>query len=94
MMMTSNHNKQVIVVWLALVALTLIMWGMGLEHDRSRGASADIIMAVVLAIAFAKTLAIGSIFMELRTAPLPLRLVFGAWAIGVGAIVITLYLWL
>jgi caa(3)-type oxidase subunit IV len=92
--MTSNARKQIVFVWGVLVALTIAMWGIGVEHYRSVHPGGDSAMAVVLAIAFAKTLAVGSVFMELRTAPTPLRLVFAVWAIGVGSIITGLYLWL
>jgi hypothetical protein len=51
-------------------------------------------MAAILAVAFAKTQLVGSFFMELRTAPLPLRLAFSAWVVGVGGIIVAMYLWL
>jgi hypothetical protein len=85
-------RRRVVLVWLVLVVLTFVSWGLGVEH--SRGIGPDIAMAAVLAVAFAKTQLVGSFFMELRTAPWPLRLAFSAWVVGVGAAIVAMYLWL
>ena len=92
--MLANRRKQVVLVWLALVLVTFVSWGVGLEHGVSRGTGPDIAMAAILAVAFFKTQLVGSFFMELRTAPLPLRLAFSAWVVGVGVLIVAMYLWL
>lgn len=94
MTMVTTHKKQVVLVWLLLVLLTFALWGFGLEHGSSRSTAPDIAMAIVLAVAFAKTQLVGSVFMELRTAPVALRLAFSAWVFGVGAVIVAMYLWL
>jgi hypothetical protein len=90
--MLANLRKPVVLVWLALVLATFVLWGVALEHGASRVASPDVAMATILAVAFAKTQLVGSFFMELRTAPWPLRLAFSAWVVGVGVIIVAMYL--
>ena len=90
--MRSNLKNPVVLVWLVLVVLTFIFWILGVEHGFSHAAGPSLGMAAVLAIAFLKTQLVGSFFMELRTAPRPLRLAFSGWVIGVGIIVIAMYL--
>jgi hypothetical protein len=87
-------RKPVVLVWLALVLVTFVSWGVGFEHGVSRRTGPDIEMAAILAVAFLKTQLVGSFFMELRTAPLPLRLAFSAWVVGVGTLIVAMYLWL
>jgi hypothetical protein len=90
--MLTNLKNPTVQVWLALVVATLISWSIGMEHGFARGTGPNLGMAVVLAIAFLKARFIGSFFMELRKAPLPLRLAFTGWVVGVGATVIGMYL--
>jgi hypothetical protein len=92
--MLANRRNQVVLVWLALVLVSFISWGVGLEHGVARGAGPDFAMAAVLAVAFAKTQLVGTYFMELRMAPWPLRLVFSAWVVAVGGAIVAMYLWL
>ena len=94
MTMMANHKNQVVLVWLVLVLLIFVSWGFGLEHGVSRNTGASVAMAAVLAVAFAKTQMVGSVFMELRTAPVPLRVAFSAWVLGVGGVIVAMYLWL
>lgn len=92
--MIGNLRKPVVLVWLVLVLATFVSWGIGLEHGASRVSAPDVAMAAILAVAFAKTQLVGGFFMELRTAPWPLRLAFSAWVVGVGVIMVAMYLWL
>lgn len=85
-------QNRLIFIWLGLVLVTLLSWWLGADHGLSATHGRTIGMTSVLAVAFLKILFIGNYFMELRTAPMMLRLVFGAWVIGVGGIVIALYL--
>lgn len=76
-------------VWLALVAATLVSWSLGSHHwlNGSRAAS-----LTVLVVAFVKVRLIGLHFMELRAAPLGLRLAFETWVVVVCSVLIGLYL--
>ena len=90
--MVANLKNPTVLVWLALVLMTLIVWVVGVERAFSHNAGPSLGMSAVLALAFLKTQIIGSYFMELRTAPQSLRRAFSAWVVGVGAIVIAMYL--
>lgn len=67
-------------VWAVLVAATLASWSLGGGN------------AVVVAVAFVKVRLVGLYFMELRTAPLPLRGLFEGWVLVTGAVLIGLCL--
>jgi Prokaryotic Cytochrome C oxidase subunit IV len=67
-------------VWALLVAATLTTWSVG-------GVS-----VAVLVIAFVKVRLVGLYFMELRSAPIPLRLLFEGWVVVTCSVLIGLYL--
>lgn len=72
----SSSNREVVtVVWLALMAATVTSWAIG--HRHSLGPR--LISGIVIAVAFLKVRFVGLDFMELRTAPLPMRIAFEAW---------------
>ena len=68
-------------VWAVLVGATLASWLLGGGHG-----------AVVMAVAFLKVRLVGLSFMELRTAPVPLRALFEGWVVVTGGVLIALYL--
>jgi hypothetical protein len=74
-------------VWLGLLAATVVSWEFGhasFGDPRNAG-------VVILAIAFLKVRFVILDFMELRHAPLGMRLAGEAWAICVGSVLIALY---
>jgi Prokaryotic Cytochrome C oxidase subunit IV len=74
-----------------LVAATLASWWLAGEHEL--GANTALIgAALILTIAFAKIRFIGTEFMELRTAPRALRIIFDMWVVGVWGGLLGLYL--
>ncbi len=77
---------RVAVVWLVLLAATLLSWESAQSAGEYRLAS-----SVVLLIAFLKARLIGLEFMELRNAPRVLRCIFEAWAVLACATLLTLY---
>lgn len=79
------------IVWLALVALTLVSWAVGPSHGAAAD-SARLGTAVALLVAFGKAWLVGTEFMELRHAPPLLRAVFGGWVAVVGTTVTVMYL--
>ena len=86
--MTPLSRTRIAVVWLALLAATLV------SFESARGGShLRLASSAVLVLAFAKVRYIGLEFMELRTAPLPLRLIFEAWLAVVCGALLALY-WL
>lgn len=75
------------VVWLVLVAATMISSWLGDGHGTRKVAT-----VVVIVVAFLKVFLVGQYFMELRTAPRALGLAFGAWVVLIGGIVLGMYL--
>ena len=75
--------------WLLLVAATVISWAVGAEHG-----TGSVVAVVVLAIAAIKVRLVGLDFMELRHAPIPLRVLFETYCFVVWAVLSGLYLWL
>jgi len=76
-------------VWFGLMAATALSWWLGAENGVDDRTLATI---VVLAVAFVKVRFVGMYFMELRHAPLPLRLAFEGWCLLIGSVVIVMYL--
>jgi Prokaryotic Cytochrome C oxidase subunit IV len=75
-------------VWVGLVLVALVSWWLGTGH-----AVGDKVAAIILlAIAFTKIRFVGMYFMELRGAPLPLKLIFQAWCLVVCCVLIGMYL--
>ena len=66
------------VTWLILVAATIVSWAVGAEHG-----TGSAVAVLVLAIAAVKVRLVGLDFMELRHAPLWLRLAFEGWTLVV-----------
>ena len=81
-------GSRITVVWLLLVAATAVSWEMG--HGAGfrdlRLASASIIV-----IAFIKVRFVILDFMEIRNAPLPMRLIGELWVVVICTTLVTLY---
>ena len=75
--------------WLVLVAATVLSWAVGAEHG-----TGSLVAVIVLGIAAIKVRLVGLDFMELRHAPLPLRVAFECYCLGMWALLSGLYLWL
>jgi Prokaryotic Cytochrome C oxidase subunit IV len=81
--------NRIMVVWLALIAATLVSWWLGTDHGID---DARIVSVGVLLAAFVKVRFVGMYFMELRNAPIALRLIYEGWCVVVCATVIALFL--
>lgn len=86
--LTTLLKSRIGLVWLGLVLATLVSWKVGSDH----GIHAQLATIIVLLVAFLKVRFVGLYFMELREAPLPLRLIFETYVVVVCAVLITLYL--
>lgn len=75
------------VSWLILVAATLASWLVGAEHG-----TGSMVAVVVLAIAAVKIRLVGLDFMELRHAPVPLRVAFELYCVALWAGLSGMYL--
>lgn len=78
------------IVWIILILITLSSWlagsGMGPAIDK-----AGFYGAVIMVLAFIKVRLVISHFMEVRDAPLMLKLICDAWVLGSCGSVIFLY---
>jgi cytochrome c oxidase subunit IV len=76
-------------VWVVLVLATCLSWALGVETRQSVSAFAT---TILMLIAFIKVRLVGLEFMELRSAPLALRLMFESYVAVVFTVVIGMYL--
>jgi heme/copper-type cytochrome/quinol oxidase subunit 4 len=81
-------KNRISLIWLALIAATLISWWIGTDD----AASPTLGTAAVLIVVFIKIRLIGLYFMELRDAPLPLRLLFEGYCLIVCTTLLVMYL--
>jgi hypothetical protein len=88
-MMTGVFKLRITIIWLLLVLMTCLSWeavqGMGWLADPRIAAS------TVMIVAFVKARFILLDFMELRDAPLPLRLFAEAWVTIVCLAILAMY---
>jgi hypothetical protein len=77
--------------WVLLMIATGITWWLGASHD-AKATSGRLLVAMAIPVAFLKVYLIGLEFMEVRTAPLALRVAFGAWATCMAIALTALYL--
>lgn len=78
-----------VAIWLLLVAATLFSLSLFAAFSPYHGA--HYVSYAVLSIAFIKARFIGLDFMELRSAPRPLRLAFEVWLLVVAGTLMALY---
>lgn len=81
-------KSRISLVWLLLIVATLISWWIGTDH----GVHPHLATTIVLVVAFVKVRFVGLYFMELRDAPVRLRLALEGWCLIVCAVLIIMYL--
>ncbi|MEW6990031.1 cytochrome C oxidase subunit IV family protein [Colwelliaceae bacterium 6441] len=81
------NNKQIIISWLSLIALTLLSIYVGDFFDNH-----NIFILLVLFIVFLKGQQIVDIFMELKTAPSMWRLLLISYVLLIPAIISIIYI--
>ena len=81
------------VVWVVLSAITVLSWWLGPAHHSGPLVSSTVITAVVLALGFIKSRLIIRHFMEVRTAPLWLRVSTDVWLVALWGGVLGIYLY-
>lgn len=86
-------QRAIVVVWALLVLATCASWVLGVNETGTPG-DVHPASALLLVIALAKVRFVGAYFMELREAPLPLRVVFEGWTWGTAVILSAMYLML
>lgn len=78
------------VVWFFLIAATIVSWALGTDHgfvDSHTAAS-----VTILVVAFVKVRFIGLYFMDLKDAPLALRVLIEIYCVAVCALTLGFYL--
>jgi hypothetical protein len=85
--MATLLSNRITIIWALLVAASLLSW----ESMAIAGEEARIARAAILVIAFIKVRLVGLEFMELRHAPLALRLGFEAWGVLVCGTLLVLF---
>jgi len=76
-------------VWVFLIAATVLSWALGTDHgfvDDHTTAS-----TIILVVAFVKVRFVGLYFMELKHAPVALRLLLEAWCLVVCVLTLGFY---
>jgi heme/copper-type cytochrome/quinol oxidase subunit 4 len=81
-------KSRITLVWSLLIGATLVSWRVGTDG----GLDAQLATTIVVLVAFIKVRLIGLYFMELREAPLPLRVIFEGYCAAVCTVVIIMYL--
>lgn len=91
--MMSLLLKPVSAAWLLLMLATSLSWWLGQDHGLSSEQSSNyrIISSSLILIAFIKVRIVIRYFMEVRQAPLALKLVCDAWVVFVCGTIIYLY---
>ena len=89
--MTASLQSRVTGIWVGLIVATGLSWQFG--HGFGFGEKIHYATVAILMITFVKIRFVFLDFMELRTAPWPLRMAFEVWAVSLCVTLIGLY-WL
>ena len=89
--MAASLQSRVTGIWVGLLVATGLSWQFG--HGFGFGEKFHYATAAILIVTFIKIRFVFLDFMELRTAPWPLRMAFEVWAVSICVILIGLY-WL
>lgn len=81
--------QRITYIWFVLILATLLSWEFG--HGFGFGDNYHYATVAILIVTFIKIRFVFLDFMELRHAPLALRIGFEAWAVGACATLISLY---
>ena len=87
--MPSLLRRKITFVWLVLILATALSWQLG--HGFGFGDRYTYATVAIVIIAFIKVRLVFLDFMELRHAPLPLRLAFESWTLVVGGAIVVCY---
>lgn len=82
----THTGRRLIVIWLALCALTVGAFAAGETHSNGHWALIAVVVAALVKVRF-----VILDFMEVRTAPLALRLVLEGWLVVLGAVLLTMF---
>jgi hypothetical protein len=90
--MAAFLRDRLVVVWLALLAVTLLSSMIGGADGLVRSGGGVLATVTVLAIAFGKVAAVMFTYMDVRGAPLALKLLCALWLIIVLTVLVSVYL--
>ncbi|MFI5623286.1 cytochrome C oxidase subunit IV family protein [Nocardioides sp. NPDC051685] len=88
--LSSGFRSSATVVWILLVLATVVSWALGTDHGFVEGAKSASLIVMVLA--FVKVRFVGLYFMELKDAPLPLRILIEVYCLVVCCLTLGFYL--
>lgn len=83
--------RRMTITWLTLTAITIVSWQIGLDHGQPMRLNTAI-TAAVIGFALIKVRFIIREFMEVRTAPLIVKLITDGWLAATYAALLTAYL--
>ena len=89
--MLGRLRDPLFVVWLVLVAVTLVSATVGGAGGLGRTVNKNLVSTAVLVLAFGKVAAVMFTYMDIRRAPLALKLLTGAWLAIVLTVLMTVY---
>ncbi len=89
--MTNLLRDRLFLVWLLLIAVTLLSAMIGGAHGFAAAGHGAAATFAVLGIAFAKVWLVMSNFMDVRGAPRALKIVCAVWLLAVLAILLAVY---
>lgn len=82
----THTSRRLVIIWLALCALTVAAFAAGDADTEGHWALIGVVVAALVKVRF-----VVLDFMEVRTAPLGLRLVLEGWLVVLGAVLLTIY---
>lgn len=85
-------SRLAILVWAGLMLATLASWWLGIHESDTPGDGASAGTAAVLVVTFVKIRFVAMHFMEVRAAPLLLRVILDAYVIVVCTTLVILYI--
>ena len=89
--MSAEGEKRLLLVWSALVAVTLVSWWIGSKHGQDELRSSALVTFSVLSIAAIKVHVIVREFMEVRHAPHLLRRLTDGFTVFVVGALLAIY---
>ena len=88
--MLSSLRTRASVVWFVLALLTVVSWALGTDHGLTSGSHLPASL-VIIVVALVKVRMVGMYFMELRCAPIHLRVIFESYCVAVLVLLVSMY---
>ncbi len=89
----AHSGRTTTYVWAILSAITIVSWFLAPAHEHGVVVASTPITIAVLLLALVKTRLIIQHFMEVRTAPVWLKLATDAWLVVLFGGILAIYLW-